>query len=108
MKLHEHQAKTVLAGYGVSVPKQALAMDPESAKQAFLGLKSPYCMVKVQVLMGGRGKAGGIRKAKSADEAKDIAQSLLGKPFSTPQSAGESKIVRSVLITEGTEIKEEY
>ena len=78
------------------------------AEAIFSGLGQPSAIVKVQVLMGGRGKAGGVLRVKSGAEAQAFAQKFLGKPFSTAQSAGESKVVRSILLTEDNAIREEY
>ena len=78
MKIHEYQAKELLAAYGVPVPEGLLALTPEEAKEATekLGGQS---VVKAQVHCGGRGKAGGVKLAKSPEEAFSIAQNMLDR-----------------------------
>ncbi len=108
MKLHEYQASDILKSYGIPVSGRQVIFAAASAVEAFKKLANPTCMAKVQVLMGGRGKAGGVKQVKTADEASAFADNFLGKPFSTYQSGGESKIVKAILITEDIPIKEEY
>ena len=76
MKLFEYEAKQIAQEYGLPVPKGFVASTPQEAKDAFSKLNQP-CMVKAQVLVAGRGKAGGIKPASSSDEAAQVAQSLL-------------------------------
>ncbi len=90
------------------MPKAEPVFDFKNARAAFQRVANPHGIVKVQVLMGGRGKAGGIQKARNGDEAEKLAHSFIGKPFSTSQSAGVAKTVRAVLIAEDVKIKEEY
>lgn len=108
MKLHEYHARQLLEEYGIPVSSGEAVFNSKDIRAAFSRYASPNCVVKVQVLMGGRGKAGGVQKVKSADEAEAFAEKFLGKPFSTYQSAGESKIVKSILITKDKPIREEY
>ncbi len=108
MKIHEYQAREFLQSFQIPLPKGEVITDPRAAALSFRRLANPACMVKVQVLMGGRGKAGGIRRVTTGEEAEKVSTSLIGKPFSTTQSAGESKIVKSVLIVETVDVREEY
>lgn len=108
MKLHEHQARKLLADYGIPIPNGETVFDPNAAREAFGRYAHPTCIAKVQVLMGGRGKAGGVQRIQSAAALQSFAEKFLGKPFSTYQSAGEAKIVKSILITEDMPIREEY
>lgn len=77
MKLHEHQSKEIFARYGIPTPKGKVAYDPETARDIAKQLGGPV-VVKAQVLVGGRGKAGGVKLAKSPDEAEQYAQDILG------------------------------
>jgi succinyl-CoA synthetase beta subunit len=96
MKLHEHEAKEVFAAAGIPVPKSSLATDAESAARAALGIGFP-CVLKSQVLRGGRGKAGLIKLVKSEAEAREVAASL----FASPQD------VRKLLVEEAVDIGRE-
>ena len=108
MKIHEYQARELLRIFGIPTSKGESVVDPRTAAEAFRRLGNPYCMAKVQVLMGGRGKAGGVCQVKTAEEAQGFCEKFLGKPFSTSQSVGESKIVKSVLIAEELTIRSEF
>jgi len=108
MKVQEYQAREFLSAYAVPFSKGTVVRTPEEAASAFGRLANPACIAKVQVQMGGRGKAGGVRRVKTAAEAEAMSREFLGKPFSTTQSAGQSKIVRSLLVTEDIPIQEEY
>ncbi len=108
MKIHEYQARKLLIQYGIPTTKAADLSEAAAASAVFLDLAGKTAIAKVQVLMGGRGKAGGVLRVSSKDEAVSFASKFLGKPFSTSQSAGESKIVRSILLSEDKEILEEY
>ena len=108
MKVHEYQARKFLAQYGIPTSKATVFFDTADARDVFRGLAGKTAIAKVQVLMGGRGKAGGVARVASGEEAASFADKFLGKPFSTSQSAGESKIVRSILLSEDNRILEEY
>jgi succinyl-CoA synthetase beta subunit len=108
MKIHEFQARQLLEQYGIPDSAGQVVFEASQARAAFLTFAGPTCIAKVQVLMGGRGKAGGVMRIKNAVEAEAFAEKFLGKPFSTAQSAGESKTVRSILFTEDKVIREEY
>ncbi len=77
MKLHEHQSKEIFARYGIPTPQGKVAYDAESAREVAKQLGKPV-VVKAQVLVGGRGKAGGVKLAKTPDEAEQYAESILG------------------------------
>ncbi len=108
MKIHEYQACQLLAQYQIPVSRGEVVFDTKRARDVFQRLANPNCMVKVQVLAGGRGKAGGIQRAGSADEAEKLAGKFIGRPFSTDQSQGLPTVVKAVMITEEIKIKEEY
>ena len=108
MKLHEYQSRDLLAQYGIPTSRGEVVKKSGEAAAIFNRLANPTCMAKVQVLMGGRGKAGGVKRMQNAAETEAFVQQFLGKPFSTYQSAGESKIVKSILVTEDIPIQEEY
>ncbi len=108
MKIHEYQSRAVLEAFQIPVPKAEVIFDAGKAAAAFKNMANPGCVVKVQVLAGGRGKAGGIRLVKTAEEAESVSRSFIGKPFSTTQSAGTVSIVKAVLIASEVRIREEY
>src|SRR6184192_4651427 len=107
MKIHEYQAKAILARYGVTTPRGEVAFTKEEALQAAQRLKSNICVVKAQIHAGGRGKGGGVKLARSADEAADIAGHILGMKLVTPQTGPAGRIVKRLLIEEGLDIKRE-
>ncbi|MBI3252216.1 MAG: ADP-forming succinate--CoA ligase subunit beta [Candidatus Omnitrophica bacterium] len=108
MKVHEYQARLFLEKYGVPCSRGEVIFRAEEAPAAFKKFANPSAMAKVQVLAGGRGKAGGVLRLKTAEEASAFAQKFLGKPFATYQSGGEGKIVKAILLTEDIPIREEY
>src|SRR5438034_3873619 len=107
MKIHEYQAKAILARYGVTTPRGEVAFTKEEALQAAQRLKSNICVVKAQIHAGGRGKGGGVKLARSAEEAADIAGHILGMKLVTPQTGPAGRIVKRVLIEEGLDIQRE-
>lgn len=107
MKIHEYQAKAILARYGVTTPRGEVAFTKEEVREAAQRLKSHVVVVKAQIHAGGRGKAGGVKLARSADEAADIASHILGMNLITPQTGAQGRIVRRVLVEEGLDIKRE-
>ena len=107
MKIHEYQAKAILARYGVTTPRGEVAFTKEEAREAAQRLKSKVCVVKAQIHAGGRGKGGGVKLARSADEAADIASHILGMNLVTPQTGPQGRIVKRLLIEEGLDIKRE-
>lgn len=108
MKIHEYQAKELFRGYNIAVPNGILATTPGEAKAAAQKLGTPVVVVKAQIHAGGRGKGGGIKLAKSPDEAATKAAELLGKPLVTPQTGKEGKIVHKVLVEQGLDIAKEF
>jgi succinyl-CoA synthetase beta subunit len=108
MKIHEYQGKDLFRTYNIPVPNGILATTPEEAKAAAAKLGTSVVVVKAQIHAGGRGKGGGIKIAKSPDEAAQKAAELLGKPLITPQTGPQGKIVNKVLIEEGLDIAKEY
>ncbi len=108
MKIHEFQARTLLYEYKIPISGGGVVTEAGQADKIFTQFAHPTAIAKVQVLMGGRGKAGGVKRIANANEAREFVSKFLGKPFSTTQSAGESKTVRSVLFTEDKKISEEY
>ena len=106
MKLHEYQAKALLAGYGVSVPDGEVASNSYEAKAATAKLGG-QAVVKAQVHAGGRGKAGGVQIARSPDEAGRIAADLIGSTLVTFQTGPAGAPVNSVLVEQTMEIERE-
>jgi succinyl-CoA synthetase beta subunit len=107
MKIHEYQAKAILARYGVTTPRGEVAFTKEEAREAAQRLKSQVCVVKAQIHAGGRGKGGGVKLARSADEAAEIASQILGMNLITAQTGPQGRIVKRLLIEEGLDIKRE-
>ena len=108
MNIHEYQSKSILAKYGVVVPKGMVAFTPDEAEDIaknFMGDK--LCVVKAQIHAGGRGKAGGVKLAKNHQEARQFAEAILGKKLVTHQTGTEGKEVKKVLIEEGCQIERE-
>ena len=106
MKLHEYQAKELLARYGVTVPKGKVARTPDEAEAAADELGGKV-VVKAQVHAGGRGKAGGVKLAGTAAEARAAADALLGTRLVTHQSGPQGQPVNAVLVEEQFEIDRE-
>ena len=109
MNIHEYQAKELLSKYGVSVPKGRVAFTPDEAEETAKGIfkNNSVCVVKAQIHAGGRGKAGGVKLAKSHSEARQYAEGMLGKKLITHQTGPEGKEVKKVLIEEGCNIGRE-
>ena len=107
MKIHEYQAKAILSRYGVTTPRGEVAFTKDEAREAAQRLKTPVVVVKAQIHAGGRGKAGGVKLARSVEEAAEIAGKILGMKLVTPQTGPAGRIVRRLLIEEGLEIQRE-
>lgn len=107
MKIHEYQAKQILDRFGVRIPRGELAQSAEQAFEIAQRLGGTV-VVKAQIHAGGRGKGGGIRLAKTAEEAGEHARSLIGSKLVTPQTGPEGKEVRCVLVEEGLNIQQEF
>ncbi|PLR77621.1 ADP-forming succinate--CoA ligase subunit beta [Bacillus sp. V3-13] len=108
MNIHEYQGKQVLRKYGVSVPNGKVAFTVEEAVKAAEELGTAVCVVKAQIHAGGRGKAGGVKVAKSLEEVRTYANEILGKTLVTHQTGPGGKEVKRLLIEEGCDIKKEY
>ncbi|MEQ2526469.1 ADP-forming succinate--CoA ligase subunit beta [Robertmurraya yapensis] len=108
MNIHEYQGKEILKSFGVSVPNGKVAFTVEEAVEAAKELGTEVCVVKAQIHAGGRGKAGGVKVAKSLDEVRTYASEILGKTLVTHQTGPEGKEVKRLLIEEGCDIKKEY
>src|SRR6266516_4745002 len=110
MKIHEYQAKGILKRYGVAVPRGEMAESREEAEAAaknLLGSGVSGVVVKAQIHAGGRGKGGGVKIAKSVDEAGEIASRMLDMTLVTHQTGPEGRIVRRLLIEETLPIEKE-
>ncbi len=107
MNVHEYQAKALFRDYGVPVPAGELATTPAEAAQVARKLGTDVVVVKAQVHAGGRGKAGGVKLAKSPAEAEKAASEILGMTLHTPQTPPEGKLVRKVYVEAGSKIARE-
>ncbi len=107
MNIHEYQAKEILKRFGVPVPKGRVASTQQEAGIVAHELGGS-CVVKAQIHAGGRGKAGGVKLAKSAAEAEKIAGELLGKKLVTHQTGPQGREVRRLLVEEGLPIEREF
>ncbi len=107
MKIHEYQAKAILARYGVPVPRGEVAFNAAEAGEIARRLGGSIVVVKAQIHAGGRGKGGGVKLAKSADEAATIASSMIGMTLVTHQTGKEGRVVSRVLIEEGLQMTRE-
>jgi succinyl-CoA synthetase beta subunit len=108
MKIHEYQAKELLSKYGVAVPRGLVARSPEEAYHAAKELGTDVVVVKAQIHAGGRGKGGGVKLARSADEAQELASKMLGMNLVTHQTGPEGREVRTLLVEEGLPIDKEF
>lgn len=107
LKVHEYQAKQVLAKYGVPVPKGEVADTPDEAVEAAKRIGGNLWVVKAQIHAGGRGKGGGVKLARTLDEVRSHADAILGMTLVTHQTGPEGKLVRKVFIEEGQDIDRE-
>jgi succinyl-CoA synthetase beta subunit len=108
MKIHEYQGKELLKKFGVAVPRGIVARTPDEAERAAKELGTDVVVVKAQIHAGGRGKGGGVKLAKSPDEAKTIAKQMLGMKLVTHQTGPEGREVHVLLIEEGLPIDREF
>lgn len=108
MNVHEYQGKQILKKYGVVVPNGHVAFTPDEAVEAAECLGGDLWVVKAQIHAGGRGKAGGVKLARSIDEVRAHATELIGKKLVTHQTGPEGKEVKRLLIEEGLPIEKEY
>src|ERR1700727_2115763 len=110
MKIHEYQAKGILKKYGVAVPRGTVAAsqaEAEAAARELFDSGASGVVVKAQIHAGGRGKGGGVKIAKSVDEARELAVKMLGMKLVTHQTGPEGRIVRRLLIEETLPIEKE-
>ena len=107
MNFHEYQAKQLFADYGIAVPAGRIARTPEEAVEAAKSIPGDLWVVKAQIHAGGRGKAGGVKLARSYDEVKQYTKAMLGTSMETYQTAGVALPIDSVLVCEGTDIEKE-
>ena len=107
MKIHEYQGKQLLAKYGVKVPRGVVVNHEEQIRAAVEQLGLPV-VVKAQIHAGGRGKGGGVKLARSLDEAIEITRNIIGMKLVTHQTGPEGREVRTVLIEEALKIKQEF
>ncbi len=107
MKIHEYQAKAILAKFGVPTPRGEVVFKKEDAEGVATRLGTPVVVVKAQIHAGGRGKGGGVKLAKSPAQAGELAGQILGMKLVTPQTGPEGRLVRRLLIEEGLDIKRE-
>jgi succinyl-CoA synthetase beta subunit len=107
MNFHEYQAKQLFADYGIAVPAGRVARTPEEAVDAAKAIGGDFWVVKAQIHAGGRGKAGGVKLAKTFDEVREYAKGMLGTKMATYQTAGVELPVDSVLVTQATDIAKE-
>src|SRR5246127_1401259 len=110
MKIHEYQAKAILKKYGVAVPRGEMAETREEAESVAKNLFSAGAtgvVVKAQIHAGGRGKGGGVKIAKSVQEAGDLAAKMLGMTLITHQTGPEGRVVRRLLVEETLPIEKE-
>jgi succinyl-CoA synthetase beta subunit len=108
MKIHEYQAKELLRKYGVAVPRGIVARTSEEAEAAARELGTDVVVVKAQIHAGGRGKGGGVKLAKSPEEAREVAGRMLGMNLITHQTGPEGREVKTLLIEEGLPIDREF
>jgi succinyl-CoA synthetase beta subunit len=107
VKIHEYQAKAVLSRYGVPVPRGEVAFNVQEVPEIVKRLGTPVTVIKAQIHAGGRGKGGGVKIAKSADEAEQFARTMLGSTLKTYQTGPEGQKVSRLLIEEGLAIDRE-
>jgi len=107
MKIHEYQAKAILARYGVPVPRGEVAFNAAAAGEIATRLGGSVVVVKAQIHAGGRGKGGGVKLARSPEEAASIAGSMIGMTLVTHQTGPEGRVVSRVLVEEGLQMTRE-
>jgi succinyl-CoA synthetase beta subunit len=107
MKIHEYQGKQLLAKYGVTVPRGVVVTNADQVRAAVEQLGLPV-VVKAQIHAGGRGKGGGVKLARTADEAIELAKQILGMKLITHQTGPDGREVRTLLVEEGLRIKQEF
>lgn len=107
MNIHEYQAKAILSSY-ITVPSGSIALNEDEIAEAVAKISTPIIVVKSQIHAGGRGKAGGVKLAKSKEEAEKIGKSMFGMKLVTPQTGSSGQVVRRVYFEEGSNIDKEF
>jgi succinyl-CoA synthetase beta subunit len=107
MNIHEYQAKSLISKFGVAVPRGIAAFSIDEAEAAAKQLGGSIWVVKAQIHAGGRGKAGGVKIAKSSTDVRDEAKALLGMTLVTKQTGPQGRVVRRLYIEEGVDIRRE-
>ena len=107
MKIHEYQAKQILAKYGVPVPRGSVAYSVDEATQIADDLASEICVVKAQIHAGGRGKGGGVKVSKGKTAIRESAEAILGMQLVTHQTGPQGQKVKQLLVEEGMDIQKE-
>src|SRR5437764_14920907 len=107
MKIHEYQAKSILARHGVPVPRGEVAFTAAEAREIAHRLGGNIVVVKAQSHAGGRGKGGGVKLAKAPDQAERIAADMIGMTLVTHQTGPEGRVVSRVLVEEGLQMMRE-
>ncbi len=107
MKIHEYQAKQILAKYGVPVPRGSVAFSVDEATQVADDLASEICVIKAQIHAGGRGKGGGVKVSKGKAAIRESAEAILGMQLVTHQTGPQGQKVKQLLVEEGMDIRKE-
>lgn len=107
MNIHEYQAKEILSTYGISVPRNRVALTADQVERA-AKMMGGHCVVKAQIYAGGRGKAGGVKVVHHPEQAGEVGKDLFGRRLVTPQTGPEGLKVRRILVEEAVEIAREF
>src|SRR3546814_17485509 len=107
MNFHEYQAKQLFADYGIAVPAGRVARTPKEAVDAAKAIGGDFWVVKAQIHASGRGKAGGVKLARTLDEVRGYAKGMIGQTMETYQSAGVALPIDQVPVTPATDIAPE-
>lgn len=107
MNIHEYQAKEILSGYGIPVPRGRVALTSDQVERAAKEMGG-HCVVKAQIYAGGRGKAGGVKVVHHPEQAQEYGKELFGKRLVTPQTGPEGLKIRRILVEEAVEIAREF
>ncbi len=112
MKIHEYQARELLSKFGIPVPPGVVIESASQAGDAYERVAeesgTDLAVVKAQVHAGGRGKGGGVKLVRSADEAQEVAEAILSQPLITPQTGAEGVAVKKLLVAAGVDIEKEF
>ncbi len=108
MEMHEYQAKALFRSFGIPTLRSELIVRPQQIDTVMQNWLAPFWVLKAQIHAGGRGLAGGIKKAKTLEEVKSQTQDLMGKTLISPQTGPQGKVVHQILLEEGCDIKEEF